>query len=514
MKKWLFTFIIVIGASRILSAQNLEEGIKALYYERYSSAQNILERIVQSNSKDAKAAYWLGQVYIHNPNISDGIAKAKTIYQKSLQDNFNSAYLLLGMGEIDLLTDNNIAAAKQKFEQAILSSKNDPDILNAIGRANAAGSKLVGDPGYAIELLKKATVADTKNPDIDYNLAVNMLKLDASFKQPAIDALNDATKRNPTYAKAFYEIGKILQKSNNPANAKEYFQKAIAADPNFGPTYLEATNLLIEEKDYKTAENYLKKYNQLTENSINTQNLLAFLLLKNSNTIEAQKTISNFIANNPNSRVIASKAYNIAAEAYYNNPDSAKYFYQKIFETDTSVYGKIESTDSLITIYHAEKDTLNEYVWNKNKFLTIPVSKEEYKYQQVLPRLCAAILKAGSIVKSPKEFAFSDSVFQLYINQNPDKEYGYFGRVKNAISADSTNEKAIIPIQNYIKFLNNDKVKNKVKLVYYHDILGVFFANVKKDYKLAISEYQSILDVDPNNARAKDILEKLKQQTK
>lgn len=209
MKKLLLTFLITIHIGIASQAQQVEDGIKALYYERYNEATTILNKIVANNPKDAKAIYWLGQAYLQNKDIAikDGIEKTQTLYQSGLNHLFNEPILVVGMGEIDLLHDNNITLAKQKFDQAVLTSKNNPDILNAIGRASSAGDKQTGDPAYAIELLKKAKIGEPKNPDINYNLALNYLKI--GDKQKAIDALLESTRTNPQYAKGFYELARM-----------------------------------------------------------------------------------------------------------------------------------------------------------------------------------------------------------------------------------------------------------------------------------------------------------------
>ncbi|PZP48693.1 MAG: hypothetical protein DI598_09635, partial [Pseudopedobacter saltans] len=59
-----------------------------------------------------------------------------------------------------------------------------------------------------------------------------------------------------------------------------------------------------------------------------------------------------------------------------------------------------------------------------------------------------------------------------------------------------------------------DNTKNKKKLIFYHDILGQYYTNTAKNYSKAMEEYQSILAIDNQNTRAKDILEKLRKAKK
>ncbi len=65
------------------------------------------------------------------------------------------------------------------MKRAINNSKTrkgrNPEILNAIGRANADGPSTVGDPAYAIEKLKRAAELMPDNPDVYLNLGINYL---------------------------------------------------------------------------------------------------------------------------------------------------------------------------------------------------------------------------------------------------------------------------------------------------------------------------------------------------
>ncbi len=509
MKKLVLTILIVSFLTNAVSAQKTEDGIQALYYQRYTQAQSILEKISNTNPKDGKAVYWLGQVYLQNPTIAqkDRIEKAKNLYQSGLSRMFNEPYLLVGMGEIDLWENNNIASAKQKFDQAVLSSKNNPGILNAIGRANAIGESNIGDPAYAVELLKNAQTIDAKNPDINYNLARNYLKIPGST-QAAIEALLEATKQDPHYAKALYELGKIYENQGNTSQSNTAFQKALEADANYVPTYLFTFKNALSNNDYSTAEVQIKKYISLIENDTKGQYYLAYVLLKKGDNTNAQKAISSYLHNTPTSTLI-SNTYSIAAQAYRRIPDSSKYFYTKAFDTDTSFENRVASADSLTAIYTTEKDSINTYFWTKKKYQVVPNTQQEYKSKTALPQLCAAAVKAIPVFKNRQEYSFIDSAFTIYIGQNPDKEFGYFGLAKIAISVDSSIQKASQPIDNYVAFLEKDKTKNKSKLIHYYDLLGQYYTNAKKDYKQAAKEYQNILTIDPNNARAKDILSQL-----
>ena len=55
---------------KFLKAQTIEEGKKFLYYERYKSAKDVFEKLVNANPNNADAVYWLGQTLIAPMKIS------------------------------------------------------------------------------------------------------------------------------------------------------------------------------------------------------------------------------------------------------------------------------------------------------------------------------------------------------------------------------------------------------------------------------------------------------------
>src|SRR5205085_1180486 len=82
-----------------IMAQSIDEGKKFMYYERYKSAKNIFQKLVNSDPNNEEAIYWLGQAYIapddHTPK---DIADAKALYLSKLSTNPNSPLILAGVG--------------------------------------------------------------------------------------------------------------------------------------------------------------------------------------------------------------------------------------------------------------------------------------------------------------------------------------------------------------------------------------------------------------------------------
>jgi tetratricopeptide (TPR) repeat protein len=188
MKKSVALMFAAVFAVQCLTAQ-VAEGIKLLHYEKNKSAKEVLQKNYDANSKDPQAIYWLGQAFLAGNGIEvskEDVAAAKALYQKGLQELGSDAWLLVGMGHVELREGGDLNSAKQKFEQAITATtetkgknkgKPNAGILTAIGRANADGDSKMGDPVYGIDKLKQAGTLDLTNPDIFIYMGISYQKM-------------------------------------------------------------------------------------------------------------------------------------------------------------------------------------------------------------------------------------------------------------------------------------------------------------------------------------------------
>ena len=121
----LFLFLVVAMVGHVAFAQSVDQGKKFVYYERYKSAKDVLEKVLASNPNDINAMYWLGQVLIETKDT----AAAKALYQRALGSNGSAPLLLVGMGQIELM-EGKTSDARQRFETAIsLSKSKDVQVL-------------------------------------------------------------------------------------------------------------------------------------------------------------------------------------------------------------------------------------------------------------------------------------------------------------------------------------------------------------------------------------------------
>ncbi|MBV9988233.1 MAG: hypothetical protein JO301_11160 [Chitinophagaceae bacterium] len=404
MKKIVSLMLTAFIAVQCLTAQ-VPEGIKYMNYARYKSARDAFQKAYNANPKDAQTIYWLGQSILATdgatPATPQQLQEAKALYQKGLQETGSDPWLLVGMGQIELMEGGDLNSAKQKFEQAITAStatsgktkgKPNPAILAAIGRANASLPSGKGDNVYAIDKLKQAAVLDPANADIYINLGINYLKMGGENGGEAVKAFQEALARDPKNAFAYYRIGKIYQSQNNKELFEQNFNSAIGVDPAFPQVY----NALFDyyaSRDVNKAKEYLDKYianaDKSPENDVylaeylfraqknqeslaklkeveaaagGSKNLPAINLLYAYNydrlgdSVQAKANLEKYFAN-PASK-IRPEDYELAVTVFSKFPGSettAISYLEKAMANDTSKVNRIAYQGQIATLYGKAK---------------------------------------------------------------------------------------------------------------------------------------------------------------
>lgn len=537
MKKLTFLVFILLFAGKFLAAQTLDEGRKSLYYGRTAAAKLTLEKIVAANPKNGEAIYWLGQTYL----ATNDVAGAQKIYQDALNAGANDPWVWVGMGHVELL-QNKKDLARQHFEAAITNSivkkKENPDILNAIGRANADGPSTVGDPAYAIEKLKKAAALKPTDPDIQVNLGINFLKLGSDQGGNAYEAFTNANKIDPKYASGNYRLGKIFESQGNLEKFTEYYTAAVTADPAFAPAYLQLYNYYAE-RDVNKAREYLDKFIANSEKDCSTDYFYADYLLRSGkyqesldkakameagacktyprlkvlyaynydrlgDSLQAKNNITSFLsAAKPGD--IQGKDYELAGKILFKFPGSetqATGYLDQAMAADTVTANRITSINSILALLGTRGQYAEQLKWYRRLAAIKPdlSARDLYFWSD-------AALKANDLLTA-------DSVFTTYSTKFADQPQGWAGKAKVAIltDKDTTAGSAVPAVMQYIQWMvKSDTAKYKNTILTNYGYLVYVHANVLKDYPTALKDLEGILAVDPTNQYAIGTTEQIKK---
>lgn len=518
---FLLSFLI---SANILFAQSIDEGKRFLYYERYNSAKDVFNKLVNANPNNVDAEYWLGQTYLGE---EDSIS-AKALYQKTLNANPNSPLMLVAMGHIALLENQN-NDARNRFETAIsLTKGKDYNVINAISRANV--DTKAGDAVYAIGKIK--TIPENKRTaEIWTTLGDAYRKLiDGANAQIAYKS---ALAVDPNYARASFMIGRLYQTQGFTQELyyMQYYNEAITKDPKFAPVYVWLAQYYYK-RDINKAKEYLDKYIAVAD--ADTQNCYyqaSYLYASGQyqQTITKANECISAGGKNPHPSLFGLKAFaydklgdsanaKTFFEMYFQkqNPeklesgDYAKYglvllkfpgneataagYIQKAIALDTLEENKIEYITSVANSYLASKNYNEAAKWYAKLFA---IKKNVTRTD---------IYNAGYNYYRGGNYKATDSIFGLYQQKYPEDILGVYMRARASEGIDTAGVLGLAkPYYEKVIQLgeaSTDTARVKSQLIVAYNYMIAYYYNVKKDKATALSYNDKILAIDPTNTQA------------
>jgi Flp pilus assembly protein TadD len=535
-KSFISLVAVVMLGSSVVTAQNVEQGKKFLYYQRYKSAKETLEKVVAANPNDIEATYWLGQTLI---KMKDSLA-AKNIYGKLLQQNGNAPLVLAGMGQVELL-EGKTNDARQRFESAISITKGkEIEVLNAVARANIDAR--LGDANYAIEKLNQATQIKKFNDANTY-----LLMGDAYRKQidggNAVTNYEKAFAMNNTLAAAKWSIGKIYLTQNNGSFFIKGMEDAIAADPNYAPAYYDLHVYYFDKDVNKSRENFLKykgvadagpeleyletsmffasrQFQQAIDQSKQRiqqyadkadpryYKLTAYSYAELKDTANA-KTFMDQYFTRQKAEDFVPKDYSFYAQILSRTKGSeAQAFaqYEKAIALDTAKTGKISLLEEAARLAAAIGDKEQAAVWNMKKYYfdtAAASNRDMYDY--------------GYAHYVAQHFDSAYTIFKNYQAKYPTEIYGYLWASRAAQVLDSTWEKGLAAAETELyatKATEIDSVKLKSQIIYSYKLLAQYHVNVKKDRDSGIVYLEKVIALNPADPDAQKTIDLLKKSAK
>ena len=519
-------------------AQTLEQGKQFLYYERFASAQSAFEKALNANPNNIDAVYWLGQTMIHRRDTRD-TAGAKALYQKMLATNGNAPLLLVGIGHIELLYGEKMDS-RQRFETAIsLTKEKDINVLNAVAYANIDAK--AGDPNYAIQKLELATQIKRFNDPETYVLMGDAYRrlLDGGN---AVQSYQKALNLNAKLAEAEMKTGIIYLTQNNRDYFLPDFESAVTMDPAYAPGY-EQLFLYWYLRDVNKAAGYLDKYAANSDQGADLEYMKAGMLYVSGKVAEsrtrAQQLIGQYGANvNPRMYKLVAFAsdslgdYTAAREAMANflaRADSSI-----ILSTDYEEYGKIYGklsdsvTRNMAFQYYAKAISMDTIDADKMKY-----SNEALDLAKLTHNKQAAAIISGAVYNSLKNptnsdlfkygtanysagnYKTADSIFcGVYVSRYPNEIYGYLWCARSKQAQDDSTNSGGLAVDAYEKLAqfaraSPDSAKYKTQIVSAYFYLASYYNDIKKDKPKAVEYMQKVLEVDPTNASAQNVIRML-----
>ncbi len=539
MKKSAIALFFAAFLSMVAFGQNVQEGVNHLYAKRNASARAVFEKLLASNPNNIEASYWLGQTHLSVNNL----AGARQVYEKALAASNNAPLILVGLGHVELL-EGKSAEARQRFESALTASRgrkgDDPNILNAVGRANVnaySEAKKLGDLDYAIAKLNAAAQAAPTNADIHLNLGNAYRKKHQGGD--AVRAYRRAAEINPSMAVAHYRTAQLYQtQRTNREVVMENLNNAIKADPRFFPAYEEqyryavffdkdfnqASQLadkIISNSDpsvtndyYKYQINFLQKNYDAAiaggkdiinkagaETTPNVYRLVAYSMLEKGDTSGAAPYVDQLFARATEEDILGQDYILRGVVHSKNNPNAMIEAYRMAIQEDSVLANQFKLLDEAI----AEFGKTNRTFEGDMRLL-----KFQLKGANANP---AELVSIGVPYYYGRQYQRADSLFGAYSTAFPDSIYGHMWSARAREQMDTTMSLglAVPAYEQLLRVSETDKVRFKSYGLLASSRLAVYYANVKNDREKGVQYLTKALEFDPTNEGLKSNLEKLKK---
>ncbi|MEZ0538454.1 tetratricopeptide repeat protein [Fibrella arboris] len=259
---------LFIGAATLVpaTAQDIATGLKDLEAERVPKAEQTFKQLA-STAPTADNQFYLGYFLLKTGKPDE----AKAAFEKGLAADPKNQLNNVGLAGV-ALSKKDLTTAKAKTDEAVAATKGkNSDVLFRAGEMYTLfeGDKGANDPARAIELLERAKVLDKKNQNVDIPMAMGDAYTLRNEGGPAVSRYEEvidgpvaAASNNTVKAEANAKIGQLYLRSKQYKLAQEFFEKALAADPEFAPTYRSYADALVGSKAYKKASSIYDTYVQ------------------------------------------------------------------------------------------------------------------------------------------------------------------------------------------------------------------------------------------------------------
>ena len=503
------------------NAQSIEQGLKYIDNEKYSSAKAEFNKLIAKDPKDGNAYYYLGDIYLKHQQKDS----AKIYFEKGLAVAPKNPLSMVGLGTLDYI-NNQQEAAKLKFDQAISNGKRNAIMYYKIGECYAIHEKK--NYSDAIFYLKeKALVYD--NSLIDAHLLLGDIYLWQNDGNNAAANYNNALLVNPKSAKTMIRKGQIYLYSKNYTEALNLYLKGIQSDSSYSPAYRELGELYAKAQRFNEALAAYKTYIDRSDNNDETKLMYGKFLYLAKDYLKAIDILKELQEKSTDLVIERILGYCYFETGDYNQ--SLKYLNQfvsnqeptKLQSIDFEYLGKTFTklndpklkTDSLAVLSYGKAvsmDTSKFYL--NNDIATLLISAKKFKEASEVYKIIVAkkpnsindFINLGRTYYFANLNAEADTTFSQFITKWPTSVNGYIWKARAKRKID-TGDKLWLAKPYFEKYIEvaTDEVKYKKDLVEAYTYLGAYYYN-QKDKPKSTEIWTKVKALDPGNKIAEEAL--------
>ncbi len=545
MKRSILSLMLFVFASINVMAQNLEQGMRDLDFEKYESARAVFKSLVAKEPNNGDYWYYLGQAYMNILNLDSAAISYKEGIKIAPANPANYA----GLGELELMAEDKVKA-KEYFDKALSFSKNRAGIYTDIRAITLVASSMVNNANTKLtdeaeKLILMGYEQDKKNYDLlvaggDVYLERNDGGSSATFYERAIGI-------NPANPKAYTRVSEIWKRVKNFEQAQSDLQRAFDKDKNYAPAWKLQAEVYYSQRNFELAKTAYTTYLNNSEPSVSNQIRFARILFLSKEFQEALTRIDEIQKiDKENLLLYRLRGFSVCEvtdlkadlELAKSGLASLEYYISKVEEkkltvTDYEYLAKLEAKvggkDSIAIIHMNKAIEMNPFntdliadlakLYNKMKRFTDATTTFELYLSKAKKVTAADYFLYGKAAYFAKDYIKADSAFTKVSEMKADYPDAYLwrGNCNSALDPDFKTELPKQFYEKYISLLKTDpekfettlKMKNKSGLINAYGYLGFYYLNLEKNAE-AKEFYKLVIELDPTNQKAKTVLEGLK----
>jgi tetratricopeptide (TPR) repeat protein len=557
-KKYSLSLLVAVLASSGLFAQDLSEAKKAIQDEQYDKAKEILRTLVSSQPNDGINYYHLGDVLLRE----DQSDSARYYFDKGVSVKNKGSLNYIGLAQIEL--DNNRVSEAQanfaKAEKDIKKKDYDEQLLIAAAYLNTKNPNAKAAQKIAQEIIEK----DYKNPTA--YLLLGRSYLEQKNLNDAYSAFRNAYDLDNSLIDAKFQMAMITKKARAYADAIKACEEIVVTNPDYAPAHREIAEIYYmwskvnapKEKEFiaKAGENY-KKYINATGGSVDAKMRYADFLVLTDNFPELEKIaheIKDIKGVNPRIyrylgfAAYENKHYQTSVEAldkflkvYLKESNSLNaigrdYMYLGLAEIGVAKENGDEATYQKGLAHLRDAVKVEEAIAGEFNRHGLALFRQE-KFQEVID-----ILSISADVKNSSGYVYdnyyvgysyyflgkedgpeskellqkSSDYLTKAIEASPLTQDAYFfkARANRFLNTIESQEPMFEAYKGYINALTEkNELKdqgNRDKVIEAYTSIATYYANHDQNSE-AITVFNKVLELDPNNSFAKNTNDAIKQ---
>ena len=529
------TIVISSVIVSTLQAQTLQDGLRALDFDKYESARGIFTQLTQKAPVNGENWYYLGQSYL-NLFKEDS---AEWAYNEGVKFAPKTAANYVGLGEL-LIANQKVEEAKTQFNKALSFSRGRDGMIKDAKTLRLVASALVSTENKVVDeaLNHIKNALEIAPQDYDVLIAAGDVYLEMNKGGDAATQYERAEVVDPKNPKAFTRVAAIWLRVRNSEQTLTDLNKALAIDPNYAPALKLMSELYYKSKKYQLAKDCYTKYLNNSEPSLANQKRFAKILFNSKEFEDALPKILDVI------KLDDSDVYmhRMAGYSYYEvgelKKDTSMYrqgvaelelFLSKIandkmlasdYEYLGKLYSRIPNKDSLTVINMSKAiemapdkiELLKEagMVFNKIKRFDKSIVCFETYISKTDKITLVDWQLLGLASYYGKRYTKSDSAFAKILEIKTDYTDGYFWRGINNAALDPEFKTPIAKefMEKFISLAEIDPQKNKSKLITSYNTMGQYYVQTNNT-SLAKSFFQKTLSLDQGNNTANDAIKNI-----